>query len=397
MSRIPTISWSWFWLVLLIALFYSFVFPFDARILFQLEGSNVLLCLASHLFVSDLYPQLPSPTLSLKHTSADELKKWRNMMELSGSNVHGFSKSVKRIVDVHLSGDIKLRIYIPGDHNNNDHKVVGKEKKASSSSNNQNKKPTMLWFHGGGWVLGGINTDNIKCLALANATSHVVVSVEYRLAPEHHFPAAADDANAALKWVLHNIGDYEGDSNRIVIAGESAGGNLAASLMASYFIQGPHTYSSAAATATTSTTINPIKGLVLVYPVLEYGNLRDSYFRYKNVNGLLSMDQMLWFWALYLGDQRQHGSDYRASPLRTPDKILAQFPPTLLILAKYDVLLDEGIEFGNLLRRKKVNATTIVYNNTMHGFFAMPGSHAGSDATNRIAEAVKEFQRAKNK
>ena len=383
-----TISWSWVILVLLLA--YTFL-KFDPRILLELESSNIVLCLASHLFVSDLYPQhpLPSSGLSLQSTT-DEIKKWRRMMELSGSNIHGFHKSVKRIVDVELSGDIKLRIYIPWDTMNIPKLEGGKD--------NTVTKPVLLWFHGGGWVLGGIMTDNIKCLSLANSTGNVIISVEYRLAPENPFPAAVDDADAALRWVLHNIGDYEGDNSNIVLAGESSGGNIAASLMTSYIANGPHKYSNIQSThisfSASTTASHPIKGVVLIYPVLEFGNFRDSYFRYKNVNGFLTMDQMLWFWALYLGEnQHQQGFHFRASPSRAPNKVLAQFPPTLLILAKFDVLLDEGIQFGIALRKNKVNATTIVFNNSMHGFFAMPGSRAGNDGKNVMTTFVKELTR----
>jgi acetyl esterase len=230
-------------------------------------------------------------------------------------------------------------------------------------------KPVLIWFHGGGFVKGSAEADLGICQKLANISNYLVVSVDYRLAPEYPFPAAADDSMKALLWVIKNIGQYRGDRNRIVIGGESAGGNLAVGLVASYISR---------------REFNDVKlhGLLVVYPCLEHGVYTDSHFRYRNINGMLTLAQMQWYWQLYL-DKRQDmcSSDYRVCPSRAPSNILNQFPYTNILLARYDILLDESINFIEKLKKYNQNAEYVIYNDTIHGFFGRPifgssGSHA---------------------
>jgi acetyl esterase len=221
-------------------------------------------------------------------------------------------------------------------------------------------RPVLIWFHGGGFVEGHAELDLNLCQKLADISNYVVISVNYRLAPEHPFPAAPYDAIKSLFWILENIAEYGGNINKIVVGGESAGGNIATALVASYI---------------DSKVKNRIqfKGLITVYPCLDHGVYTDSHFRYRNTNGMLSLIQMQWYWALYLGDnQSVCGDDFRACPARTPNNILKQFPRTSIILAKYDVLLDEGIDFVNRLKENDVNADYTIYNDTIHGFFGRP-------------------------
>lgn len=112
-----------------------------------------------------------------------------------------------------------------------------------------------------------------------------------------------------------------------------------------------------------------LKGLILVYPCLEAVIKYESHFRYANTFALLSLVQMEYFWSLYLNDEDKDCNDYRACPMRTPQRILERFPPTLLILAKNDILLDEGLVFAKKLKNVNVSAETMVFNDSVHGFF----------------------------
>ena len=191
------------------------------------------------------------------------------------------------------------------------------------------------------------------------------MSVQYRLAPEHPFPAAIDDAAAVLQWVKNNAHRYGGNNKQIVVSGESAGGNLALSLAALNY---DTKYTSRFARV-------PLAGLFILYPCLEIGTYRDSAFKYGSSMSypILSLPQMLHFWALYLGPKWSVRNDYRAVPMRIPNAILKQLPPTLIVQAKFDILLDEGLAFTELLRQANVPVTSLIYNDTVHGFFAKPG------------------------
>ena len=192
----------------------------------------------------------------------------------------------------------------------------------------------------------------------------IVISVQYRLAPEHQFPAAIDDAAAVLRWVKDNVGRHGGDNKQIILSGESAGGNLAVSLAALNY---DTKYTSRFARV-------PLAGLFLLYPCLEVGTYRDSAFKYGFMSyPILTLPQMLHFWALYLGPKWSVRNDYRAVPMRIPKAILKKLPPTLMVLAKHDILYDEGLVFTEVLRQANVPVTTLIYNDTIHGFFAKPG------------------------
>ena len=134
-----------------------------------------------------------------------------------------------------------------------------------------------------------------------------------------------------------------------------------------------------------------IKGLVTIYPPLEYGVFRDSHFRYSDVNGLLRLKQMLWYWKLYLPNpELDCRNNYTACPLRTPNSILRQFPPTTIILTKYDTLLDEGVElFSKRLKDANVHVDVKIYNSTIHGFFARYSS--GMNALHYVSEKLLAY------
>lgn len=211
--------------------------------------------------------------------------------------------------------------------------------------------PALVFFHGGGWVLGSIEGSDATCRSLANAAGCVVVSVEYRLAPEHKFPAAADDCYAATRWVAENAAAINVDPSRIAVGGVSAGGNLAAvvSLMARDR-GGPS-----------------LVHQLLVVPVTDRNFETPSYR--ENAEGYgLTRDSMTWFWNHYLGDEHDARHPY-AAPLQAAD--LRGLPPATVITAEYDPLRDEGAAYAQRLREAGVPVRSICYDGMIHTFFSM--------------------------
>jgi acetyl esterase len=197
-------------------------------------------------------------------------------------------------------------------------------------------------------------------------TGFLVVSVDYRLAPEYVYPAALDDAAVALRWVHGNINEYGGDPKTIILAGESTGGTLAAALTAL-------NYDNRFTLRQRTHKLNfKLSGLLLMYPPLQYDVFRPSHFKHRTVNGLMTLDQLLWFWSLYLGGRMAatNCAEYTVCPLLTPRNVLSRFPQTALVLAKHDVVLDEGVALYEALQAVKVQADLRVYNDTVHGFWA---------------------------
>jgi acetyl esterase len=238
--------------------------------------------------------------------------------------------------------------------------------------------PVMLWFHGGGFVEGSVIAESKNCQKIANTTGFIVVSIEYHLAPEHVFPAAVEDGMRALTWLFENARFYGGDRNKVFIGGESAGGNLAASTIIGY--------------VTRETPFNgQILGYLAVYPCLDHGSYTDSHFKYMHANGMLTLTQMQWYWALYLGaDQSKKAEDIRACPARAPDSVLRKFPQTYIILAEHDVLFDEGVSFVRRLKENNVVADYFTYPGTIHGFFGR--KVFGSSGTNSLLRACDELK-----
>lgn len=229
--------------------------------------------------------------------------------------------------------------------------------------------PVLVYFHGGGWIMGGIESHDATCRHLAVEVGCIVVSAEYRLAPEHPFPAAVSDALTVTTWVLAHAHEIAGDRSRVAVAGDSAGGNLAAVAAQVARDQGL-----------------PLVFQLLIYPVIDRRLDRASMV--ENETGyLLERSDLAWFWSLYDPDDLAAASPL-ATPLAATD--LRGLPPALVISAEHDPLRDEGEEYGASLRAAGVPVTVTRYPGVFHGFFAMHGLlEAASDAMTEAAGALR--------
>jgi acetyl esterase len=223
---------------------------------------------------------------------------------------------------------------------------------------------TVVYFHGGGWVIGGLDTWDAAVRNLAKESGARVVSVDYRLAPEHPFPAAADDAHAATTWAATEYG------GPIVVAGDSAGGNLAAVTALRAREQGPE-----------------LALQVLVYPVVDSDVTTDHYAQYQDTHLILNTPDVVWFWGHYAPDpaDRIHPD---AAPLRAESH--EGLPPAWVLLAGNDPLLAEGEAYVARLEEAGVPVTVVRYEDQIHAFFTLPNLiEAGNRALAEAGAAIK--------
>ena len=233
----------------------------------------------------------------------------------------------------------------------------------------QNPRGVLVYYHGGGWVIGSIDEYDTVARKLAERTSCAVVLVEYRLAPEHRYPAAVDDSYAALKWVANHMSDIAGQGVPLIVAGDSAGGNLAAVVAIRARDRG-----------------GPSIALqVLIYPVTDADFDRSSYTDPEN-DLLLTREGMIWFWDHYLPESSRR-TEPDASPLHTDN--LSGLPPATILTTDHDVLREEGEAYAARLHEAKVPTDLQRYAGQMHGFFTLlmlPGSELGFQ---QVVKAVK--------
>lgn len=231
--------------------------------------------------------------------------------------------------------------------------------------------PVTLYFHGGGWVLCNLDTHDTVCRRLANAAQCLVVSVDYRLAPEHPFPAAVEDSWAATQWVAANAGTLGGDPTRVAVAGDSAGGNLA----------------TVVALLARDAGRPKLAFQLLVAPVIDYLPDNPSY-RDNGEGFLLTRAFMAWFFRHYL-QRRQDTQDWRAVPALAPS--VAGLPPAMVLTAEYDPLRDEGEAWARRLAAAGVPTTHRRFEGTIHQFFSMSQAlPQGREAMALAAAALRE-------
>ena len=226
--------------------------------------------------------------------------------------------------------------------------------------------PLLVYLHGGGWVVGNLDTHDEPCRSLANASGCAVLSVQYRLAPEHKFPVPLDDCVAALRWAYEHAGELGADPRRLALGGDSAGGNLAIS---------------AAMTAGVA-----LRFLLLAYPCTDL-RLGSASVAENSAGPFLTESLMRWFVSHYL-DGAADPENPLASPLLASDDSLAELPPSLVLTAQFDVLRDEGEAFGHRLASLGVASTVIRFPGQYHGFFGSPSILDDALAAHLIAASM---------
>ena len=232
--------------------------------------------------------------------------------------------------------------------------------------------PVAVYFHGGGWVLGDIDSHDKGVRAIVAASGCMAVSIHYRRAPEHPFPAAAEDCFAALRWIADNAARLGGDPRRLAVAGDSAGGNLAA--VCALMARGAG---------------GPALGFqLLIYPVVD-SNLDGGTYATLGDAPVLNRDRMTYFWNSYVPDRARRG-DWRCAPLRAASH--AGLPPALIIGAGVDPLYGEGVAYAEALRKAGVEAEHLAFPRMAHAFFQAPG--VLDDARAAVAAAGAALRRA---
>ena len=234
-----------------------------------------------------------------------------------------------------------------------------------------NARGTIVWLHGGGWVLDGLDSSNAMCQILANSSGANVVSVDYRVAPEHRFPAAADDCFEALRWIDAQLDEQ---SRPLIVGGDSAGGNLtAACTLRARGAGGP-----------------ALAAQILVYPVVDHDMTTPSYLEHGANEGLLlERKAMTWFWDHYLPDVAARANP-DASPLRA--ERLDGLPPAIVVVAEFDPLRDESLAYAERLRAAGVPVTIHRYDDMPHVFFSFVNIfQTGNRAVERVGAELREL------
>ncbi len=251
------------------------------------------------------------------------------------------------------AGQIPIRIYTPREPKPNE------------------KLPVLVWYHGGGYVIGDLDTHDSVCRALANEADCIVVAVDYRLAPEHKFPAAVDDCEAALKWVAKHAPEINADGARIAVGGDSAGGNLATvvSILAR------------------DAGFPNIVFQLLIYPVTAPEPETKSHHAFAE-GYLLTRKTITWFFTHYIRSSKDT-KDFRYAPLEADD--LSSLPPALIIVAGYDPLRDEGVEYAEAMIHAGNRVRLSNYEGMVHGFYLMGGMvDASRRAVSESAAMLRE-------
>jgi acetyl esterase len=256
----------------------------------------------------------------------------------------GDGEPVAEVRDVHADG-VTVRIFRP---------------------EGEGQLPVVAYLHGGGWMMGTLDSYDSLLRALANASGAIVAGIDYRLSPEHGFPAALEDSLAAIRWLTGNAQELGGDGGRLAVAGDSAGGNLAA--VAARRLRGE------------------VRFQALIYPVIEPAFDTPSYREFAEGHGL-SRASMERFWRFYLDGAEPGHPD--ASPLRAGD--LSGLPPAYVLTAEEDVLRDEGEAYAAALSDAGVPAELVRWPGTIHGFFRwLAVTPAAREAVDAVAARLRD-------
>lgn len=237
--------------------------------------------------------------------------------------------------------------------------------------------PVLVYAHGGGWMLGGLESHDLECRMLANRTGCLVAAVDYRLAPQHTFPAPVKDMYTAIEWLSQHAEQVGGRSSEIAVAGDSSGGNIAA----------------AVAQYDRDIGAGLLRHQLLIYPATDYRCETESYE--ENEEGyFLTKQDMEFFWEHYLGDELNGRHPY-ASPLLARDH--TDLPPATIVTAGFDPLRDDGKRYANQLQSAGVPVDYLAFPEMIHGFFHMPRRlEAGAQVHEEIGSKVSEAMGVSN-
>lgn len=235
-------------------------------------------------------------------------------------------------------------------------------------------KPVLVFFHGGGWCIGSTQTHEPFCMHLADLANVVVVSVDYRLSPEHPFPLPAEDAIDSWNWVLDNIDSLAGRADRVLVGGDSAGGNLAAIVCQQAIVRG----------------YTPPHGQVLIYPATDLRRYHASHGE-MGKGYVLTSDLIDWFVRSYLGDMN-NANNALASPLLAAPDILRQLPPAAVTTCGFDPLRDEGADYAQAMAAQGVPVDYHEFPDLLHGFIGMMGvSGQALAGGNEIGKQIRDL------
>jgi len=247
-----------------------------------------------------------------------------------------------------VDGEIGVRIYTP---------------------EGQGPFPLFMYYHGGGWVLGDLETSDAGCRLIAEQTGRIVISVDYRLAPEYRFPVPVEDSYAALCWANDHATEINAIANDIVVGGDSAGGNLATVMtILSKVNNGPS-----------------ITAQALIYPVTNLDFTTSSYEEFEEGYGL-DKDLMVWFSNYYVNNEEEL-KHHHVSPLLNEN--MENLPPAIIIAAENDVLKDEGIQYANKLNEAGISVEYLQIDGSVHGYFSNMALFANE--TKETVDAIAKF------
>ncbi|MFC1480245.1 alpha/beta hydrolase [Candidatus Omnitrophota bacterium] len=294
-------------------------------------------------FLTEFGEQLSPTDVSLEES--------RRLLEELTPSLHIPEKKVENLKIPGPAGDLPIRVYIPSDKKN---------------------VPVIVYYHGGGWSRGNLNTAENICTMLAHETDFVVISVDYRLAPEHPYPAGIDDSYAALKWISENAQKFGGDNQRLVVAGDSAGGTMAAVMaLRARNENGPR-----------------IGFQVLICPATNLRDFNTTSYQTCSEGYMLSKKWMEHYRDLYVPEKATWSDPY-VSPLLESD--LRDLPPAVILIAEFDILHDEAETYGERLKNSGVPVVLSRYPGMIHDFLLLlPRIKASEKAFDDISSILKE-------